>query len=182
MARSQPLIPVSAKMYKHFAMTTVCITALLAIFADGSNREAIGDHLESQRQQAEMRSAEQDLTAQHKGGRTAFRDNRRVKGSFGVETGGGSSEGDFSNTGYSTSYEGYDFADVPPPAADGMDSGEGETPMLAASTAAPVPAAPGRSTRIVTASSAGPPPGMTREEWEQIKRQAQRDSRATGQP
>jgi hypothetical protein len=45
-------------MYRHFAVVTVAITLLIALFADGENREAIGNELKAQQQQTEMRRAE----------------------------------------------------------------------------------------------------------------------------
>lgn len=45
-------------MYRHFAVVTVLITLLIALFADGENRQAMGNELEAQRQQTALRQAE----------------------------------------------------------------------------------------------------------------------------
>ena len=50
-----PAIP--PKMYRHFAVVTVLLTAGLALFADGENREAVAGHIEQRQQEAEVREA-----------------------------------------------------------------------------------------------------------------------------
>ena len=41
MSRPPPTLPVSAKMYRHFATLTIAITLCLAMFAQGEGREAL---------------------------------------------------------------------------------------------------------------------------------------------
>ena len=43
MARSQSVIVFDAKMYRHFAIVTVALTAAIALFADGEKRAAVSD-------------------------------------------------------------------------------------------------------------------------------------------
>ncbi|MFZ1742462.1 MAG: hypothetical protein WAT93_06385 [Pontixanthobacter sp.] len=47
MAKTAPLIVVDAKMYKHFAIVTVALTAGMALFADGEKREAVAQGIET---------------------------------------------------------------------------------------------------------------------------------------
>ncbi len=85
MSRSAPIIPVNAKMYRHFAIATVMITATLAMFASGENREALQDRLDAKQQQLAMQQAEQQNAAK-KGKKANFTDKRKVKGRFGSES------------------------------------------------------------------------------------------------
>ncbi len=48
-----PSIP--PKMYRHFAIVTVLLTAGLAMFANGENREAVAAHFESRAEENELR-------------------------------------------------------------------------------------------------------------------------------
>ncbi len=57
-------------MYRHFAVITVGITACLAMFADGENREAMERELAHRKNNSAMVKAENDLTSQGKGGNT----------------------------------------------------------------------------------------------------------------
>lgn len=82
MAQSAPIIPVNAKMYRHFAIATVLITGCLAMFASGENREALADTIESQQQKVEVQQAQKKLTPAK---RSNFTDKRKVKGSFGSD-------------------------------------------------------------------------------------------------
>ncbi|MBV1916608.1 MAG: hypothetical protein KUG65_00875 [Sphingomonadaceae bacterium] len=86
MSRPKPVIPVTPKMYRHFAMITLAITGCLAMFADGENRQAVEQHLSDQKQMQDMRRAGQKIAANGKGGnnRLNFRDNRKNKGTFGT--------------------------------------------------------------------------------------------------
>ncbi|PLK26017.1 hypothetical protein [Novosphingobium sp. TH158] len=59
-------IPVPPKMYRHFAVITVVITACIAVFADGERREAIGAELKAEQQQAALRQAEADTLGPRK--------------------------------------------------------------------------------------------------------------------
>ena|GEM_PF-5183679 len=87
MSRIEPTIPVTAKMYRHFAIITICITACLAMFADGENRQQIENHISKKQNQSRMMNAEQDLSKQGKGGNTRREivNKRATKGSFGSD-------------------------------------------------------------------------------------------------
>jgi hypothetical protein len=87
MSRSAPVIPVNAKMYRHFAIATVLITGTLAMFASGENQQAVEDHLAAQQRLIQSQEAERKLAAQGRGGNTKsnFEDRRKVKGSFGSD-------------------------------------------------------------------------------------------------
>lgn len=157
MSRSQPVIPVSAKMYRHFAVITVAITTCLAVFADGENREAIAQQLAEKKANHEMQQAERELAKNGKGGnnRLNFTDNRKVKGSFGTDAG-------FTGTNDSGVF----------------DDGTGEDVQVAM-----VPEAyddrPRRDSQRVTSKDSAavpssPPPGMTLEEFEELKKQARK--------
>lgn len=58
MAMIAQSIVVSPKVYRHFAVLTVTVTALIAIFADGERREEIADHIEAKEAKAEARRIE----------------------------------------------------------------------------------------------------------------------------
>lgn len=45
------------KIYRHFAVLTLAVTALMALFADGENRAAIAEEIQTRQQRAEMREA-----------------------------------------------------------------------------------------------------------------------------
>lgn len=77
---SKPPIPM--KMYKHFAVVTVSLTAAIAMFADHDNREAMAEHIEEQREEAELRRA----SAERFGAPTLVRNDERTGGgSFGED-------------------------------------------------------------------------------------------------
>ncbi|WP_374405546.1 hypothetical protein [Pelagerythrobacter sp.] len=48
----------NAKMYRHFAVVTVCLTAGLAIFADGESRQAVADEIAAHEAQTDLERAE----------------------------------------------------------------------------------------------------------------------------
>lgn len=58
MARRTRKAAVDAKMYRHFAVVTVCLTAALAIFADGENRKAVAEGIEAHERQTALERAE----------------------------------------------------------------------------------------------------------------------------
>ena len=45
------------RAYRHFAVITLCVTALMALFADGENRAAMAGELHSIRQRNELKQA-----------------------------------------------------------------------------------------------------------------------------
>ncbi len=150
MARPEPVIPVSAKMYRHFAVITVSVTACLAMFADGENRQAIQGHLAQQQRNIELRKAEAELAKKGKGGNTSlnFTDNRKVKGSFGSDESVGGSSGGSSTIEY-----------LPPERIAGANV-VFEDPAEGAGEGLDLPSSP--------------PPGMTVEEFEQLHKQARK--------
>lgn len=78
MARTAPTLPVNAKMYRHFAVISLTITAGLAMFANSGNREALEEQI------AENSAAQK---APPKKIASNFKDNRKGGGSFGEEAG-----------------------------------------------------------------------------------------------
>ncbi|WAT18224.1 hypothetical protein OZN62_01205 [Aurantiacibacter sp. MUD11] len=69
--------PVPAKMYKHFAVVTVMLTFMIALFADGETQQTIAEH----QRQAELQAASRQVTAPP----TLARRGEQVVGSFGDE-------------------------------------------------------------------------------------------------
>ncbi len=78
MPRAAPTLPVNAKMYRHFAVISLALTAGLAMFADSDNREAFEDHIAENA--AAQKSAPKKVASN-------FTDNRKDSGSFGEEAG-----------------------------------------------------------------------------------------------
>lgn len=77
MARiSTPSVPV--KMYKHFAVITVLLTATIAVFADGGNQQAMAEHIEQNELRAQERSRAQNPIAPAR----LVRADRAAHGSF----------------------------------------------------------------------------------------------------
>ncbi len=154
MSRVAPAIPVTAKMYRHFAIVTVGITACLAMFADGENREAVHDSIVRQQQQQQMAAAEKNLTKSGKGGnsRREILDNRKVKGSWGRDP---------------VKTEPFSDSAVAPDAT--YDERFAETESYDYGVAA------SEADEIVIPTS--PPPGMTIEEFEKLKKELLRKKR-----
>lgn len=88
-------LAIPPKMYRHFAVVTVMITLLIAVFAEGEDREAIGNELKAQQQQTDLRRAEAEKFGPKKVGAEHFR--RTDGGGWGsegpVEPGGTSVNG-----------------------------------------------------------------------------------------
>lgn len=80
---SKSTIPL--KMYKHFAVVTLCLTASIAMFADSDNRNAMAQHIDERQQDAEFRRASAE---QFGAPRLVERPPEPVQGSFGDEGGG----------------------------------------------------------------------------------------------
>ena len=147
MARTAPPPAVNSRMYRHFAVITVAVTGLLAMFAHGENGEAAQAAL-AKRQQANVEAKKESHANAGKQGMLAanFKDNRATVGSWGSDTGaGGQAEGVVRD--YSGTIERY----------------ESKTSHIAGgqSIAMPVTAA-GKAKEFVL--PAAPPPGMTMEE------------------
>lgn len=79
---SKPPIPL--KMYKHFAVVTLLLTATIAMFADSDNRQAIADHAEERQRMERLREVEEERFGQ----RELVRRDDGPKGSFGDEGSG----------------------------------------------------------------------------------------------
>lgn len=58
MARRAKQAGLNARMYRHFAVVTLCLTGALAIFADGEKRDAVAGELAKREQRAELKRAE----------------------------------------------------------------------------------------------------------------------------
>lgn len=58
MARAAPTLPISPRMFRHFAVITVAITGCVALFADGEGREAIASELAARQQKNQVLIAE----------------------------------------------------------------------------------------------------------------------------
>ncbi|MEP7222482.1 MAG: hypothetical protein ABI673_07420 [Novosphingobium sp.] len=84
---------VNKQMYRHFAVITVLLTLVLAIFADGSNRESLTDRMRNERQRAQLEDADARMFGKHKLGGTDG--SGRMPGSDGG-SGGGGEDGDAS--------------------------------------------------------------------------------------
>lgn len=57
-----PLLGISPKMYRHFAIVTVVISATIAMFADGDRRDAIAEGIAQREQKAELSQQEREKT------------------------------------------------------------------------------------------------------------------------
>lgn len=114
---SKPPIPL--KMYKHFAVVTLVMTASIAMFADDGNRQAVANHIDEREQQQRLQRASQEMTGPP---RLIGADEVRNQGSFGDEGGSygapamtpaGGGDGGFGSTAAGTSrisVPGYDQA------------------------------------------------------------------------
>lgn len=78
---SKPPIPL--KMYKHFAVATVSLTAGIAMFADSGNRAAMETHLGEREERALIQQASAQITTP----RELIRRDQGNMGSFGEEAG-----------------------------------------------------------------------------------------------
>lgn len=47
MRRAAPALPISPKMFRHFAVITVAVTACVGLFADGEGQEALAKQIEA---------------------------------------------------------------------------------------------------------------------------------------
>ena len=58
------VLRIDAKMYRHFALFTLIITACVGFFADGENREAVANEMDKRDQQVALRKAEEEKQSQ----------------------------------------------------------------------------------------------------------------------
>ena len=85
MAKPAPMIPVSPKLYRHFAVATVAITACLAVFADGEQRQEIEQVVASRQQQNELQAKEREQARASGRRQMTFTDKRKTTGRFGTD-------------------------------------------------------------------------------------------------
>ena len=170
MKRAAPTTAVTAKMYRHFAFITVAITASLAVFADGEQRQAIEENIAQKKQNQELVETERELARQGKGGNSGL--NLKIaaetSGSFGSDAG----------TGATLDVSGADY--------DPSDSDYGPAPSVASSYTRsadyiPVDDEEMEDVAVNAAPSSvelakAPPPGMTPQEFAQYKKQLERKS------
>lgn len=55
-----PFLGISPKLYRHFAIITIAISGVIAMFADGDRRQAIADDIHQRQQQAELKKIDRD--------------------------------------------------------------------------------------------------------------------------
>jgi hypothetical protein len=58
MTRVAPALPISPKLFRHFAAITVVVTVCVAIFADGEGRDALAAQIKDRQNQNELMIAE----------------------------------------------------------------------------------------------------------------------------
>lgn len=83
MSRIAPQLGIPPKMYRHFAVVTLLLTACIALFADGERREAIENELAAQKKQAELQQQDADRAKQHQLAVATI--NRRGEGGWGSD-------------------------------------------------------------------------------------------------
>jgi hypothetical protein len=66
MRRVAPAIPVTPRLFRHFAIVTVVLTSCLALFADGENQAAIAESIKTQQTKSAVRKAEQEKLGSRK--------------------------------------------------------------------------------------------------------------------
>lgn len=85
----------TARMYRHFAVVTIVVTALIALFADGEKREAVAATAMPKPDAIELAAQGKDTNQIKVGSRNA------ASGEFGGDSDGGSSDGGSSGGGWS---------------------------------------------------------------------------------
>ncbi len=112
-AASSHILGIDPKMYRHFAVLTIGITTIFAVFADGETREAMAQNS----QRAELNRADAK-----KFGKTKLVDKRSGNPRGGGRSGGSGSNANFgapmdntSNTSGSGAYISAELALAPPP-------------------------------------------------------------------
>lgn len=80
------ILRVDAKMYRHFAVITLVVTACVGFFADTENRQAVASEMDRRDEQVALRKAEEEKSAE----RPVFQNN----------AGNGPAMGDDSSAGY----------------------------------------------------------------------------------
>lgn len=83
MARTAPTLPITPKMFQHFAAITIVTTLILSFFANGENREMVEEEIAQQQAEVKAKQAARAEPAV----KSKVRDNREVGGGFGPEPG-----------------------------------------------------------------------------------------------
>lgn len=83
MSRIARTLPVSAKLYRHFAVVTVVITVCVALFADGETHATVADEIETRQTRNEL--------VEHEVNKLGVR--RQALGALHIKTGGGWGDG-----------------------------------------------------------------------------------------
>ena len=79
MSRIARTLPVSTKLYRHFAVVTVVITVCVALFADGETRATVADEIETRQTKNEL--------VEHEVNKLGVR--RQALGALRIKAGGG---------------------------------------------------------------------------------------------
>lgn len=64
MARVAPALPISPKLFRHFAVVTLVITCCIAMFADGEGREAMAAQIDERKKQNDLLVAQAKTVGQ----------------------------------------------------------------------------------------------------------------------
>jgi len=157
MPRVAPKPPVQPKLFRHFAVLTLALAAVLALFATGERREALESQLAETSERNKLAAAELELAKKGKGGNTSlvFKDNRRNTVKWAPDSSVPVGTGAFDEA----EEDGAEMATVGPTFIDAPNAvgGTGET-FLA------------------------PPPGMTMEQMIALKKQKKKKSKRKPSP
>jgi hypothetical protein len=154
-------------MYRHFAIITVMLTLVLAIFADGSNRADLSDRMRTERQHQELAAADASMFGKHKLGGTNSAGRMQSHGSDGGSADDSGTQGETVKTARPAQYRGDGGDDeavmityndlgvvsLPPKAGVIVSGGRGLPPGLA-----PMPSKAGP----ISGKKQGPLPGAAR--------------------
>lgn len=86
MSRIARTLPVSARMYRNFAVITVVLTGFVAIFADGSNQALIEKQLAAQAKEKDSVGKKTAQVTEDARGNLRTRDSGAAAGRFGPES------------------------------------------------------------------------------------------------
>ncbi|AKM07113.1 hypothetical protein [Pelagerythrobacter marensis] len=88
MARRARQTGLNSKVYRHFAVITVCLTATLAIFADGENRSAMAEELDARDEHTALKQEEAEKYGKPRLIATSHDRPRNTGGGFDADGGG----------------------------------------------------------------------------------------------
>ena len=83
MARTAPTLPITPKMFRHFAVITVVSTLCLSFFASGENREMVEEEIAQQQAEVKAKKAARAEPAV----KSKIKDKREGGGGFGPDPG-----------------------------------------------------------------------------------------------